>query len=143
MKFSRNHQGVSLAELLVSVVIISVILVPIIGFYNSSLRQTSASNQKSRIKFLAEEEVEKFISIGYRDPSLECFATTGGNISFLERQEFLIKTNVVFIDPMTMDLPELYPVNEEDDTNFKRITVSVSRKDGMGGQVNLVYYKSP
>ena len=143
MKFSRNHQGVSLAELLVSVVIISVILVPIIGFYNSSLRQTSASNQKSRIKFLAEEEVEKFISIGYRDPSLECFATTGGNISFLERQEFLIKTNVVFIDPMTMELPTLYPVNDEDDTNLKRITVSVARKDGQGGQVNLVYFKSP
>ena len=55
MRFIRNNQGVSLVELLISVVIISVVLVPIIGFYNSSLRQTSISNQKSRVSFLAEE----------------------------------------------------------------------------------------
>lgn len=143
MKFTRNNQGLSLTELLISIVIISTALVPIIGFYNSSLRQTNNTNQKSRVMFLAEEEMEKFVSLGYRDPSLECFATTAGNVSFFEKNEFLVKTNIVFIDPMTMELPELYPVNNEDDTNLKRITVSVARKDNQGGQVNLVYYKSP
>ena len=143
MNSLRNNQGVSLAELLISVVIISTILIPIISFYNASLRQTNLSNQKSRVMFLAEEESEKLISLEFNDPSLDCYATTAGNTNFLERDEFLIKTHVVFIDPMTMDLPELYPVNKEESTNLKRITVSVARKDGQGGQINFVYYKSP
>ena len=87
--------------------------------------------------------MEKFVSIEYRDPSLECYATTAGNVNFYEKNEFLVKTQVVFIYPMTMELPDLYPVKSEEDTKLKRITVSVARKDAQGGQVNLVYYKSP
>jgi prepilin-type N-terminal cleavage/methylation domain-containing protein len=143
MKWLRDNSGVSLIELLISVAIISVALVPIIGFYNSSLRQTSIVNQQTRVKFLAEEEMEKFISVEYEDASLQCYSTREGNLSFFERNEFLVKTQVVFIDPMTMDLPDIYPNKKENDTNLKRITVSVSRKDGQGGQVNLVYFKSP
>ena len=143
MSYLRNNQGLSLTELLISVVVISMMLVPILGFYNSSLRQTNITNQRSRVTFLAEEEMEKIISIPYKDPSLDCYATTAGNVSFYERNEFLVKTQVVFIDPSTMDLPKLYPVNQDEDTNLKRITVSVARKDKQGGQVNLVYYKSP
>lgn len=143
MKYSRNNLGISLVELLISVVIIASVLVPIIGFYTSSLRQTNNSNQKSRIKFLAEEEMEKFISIPYTDPTLECYSSTAGNTQFYEREEFLVKTNVVFIDPLTMELPDLYPNKEDEDTKLKRITVSAARKDKQGGQVNLIYYKSP
>lgn len=143
MSFKRNNQGLSLVELLISIVIITTALVPIIGFYNSSLRHTSNANQRSRVMFLAEEEMEKIVSLGYRDPSLQCFATTAGNVNFYEKEEFLVKTQVVFVDPTTMELPELYPVNDEDDTKLKRVTVSVARKDKQGGQVNLVYYKSP
>lgn len=139
----RNPSGLSLIELLLSIVIISTILVPILNFYNSALRNTNETQQKTKLKFLAEEEMEKFISLEYNDSSLQAFASSGGRTNFFERGDYLVKTHIVLIDPETGEIPELYPTQASEDTFLKRITVSVARKDKSGGQVDLIYLKSP
>jgi len=139
----RNQQGVTLVELLISIAIISTVLVAILNFYNLSLKQSNKFLQETKLKFLAEEEMEKVISLPYNDPSLEAYGSTAGLTQFYERAEFLVKTNVVHIDPRTGEIPDIYPVNKEQETFLKRITISAARKDRMGGQVDVVYLKSP
>ncbi len=139
----RNNLGVSLLELLIAAAIISTLLVPILGFYNYSIRQNNRTKEETRVKFLAEEELEKYVALRYHDPMLDVYGSTAGRTNFYEIDAFIVKSNVVFIDPETGEIPELYPVNKLQDTFLKRIIVSASRKDKNGGQVDLVYYKSP
>jgi hypothetical protein len=140
---SRNEFGLSLLELLVTVVILSMIVVPIINFYNAALKNTTSTQETTKLKFIAEEEMEKFISLEYNDRVLQAFSNSTGVTNFFERGEYLVKTNIIFIDPATGEVPELYPVQEKDDTFLKQITVSVARKNRVGGQVDLIYLKSP
>ena len=139
----RSESGVTLVELLISIVIISFALVPIINFYNFYLRQTSRTNQETKIKFLAQEQIERFSALDYRDSSLDCYGNSGGKTNFFEQDEYLIKTNVLFLDAETGERPELYPVSEEEDTLLKKITVSVARKDQSSKQIDYILFKSP
>ena len=139
----RSNRGVTLVELLLSVVVISFVLIPIVNFYNYYLRQTNNTNQETRLKFLAQEEMERFIALDYRNSALNCYNNTAGNTTFYERDDFLVKTNVVFIDPETGDRPDLYPSSDEDDTQLKKITISVSKKAPGSEQVDFIYFKSP
>jgi competence protein ComGC len=139
----RESSGLSLIELLISIVIISTILVPILNFYNAAIRNTSATQQKTKLKFLAEEEMEKYISLEYNDQSLQAFASSGGRINFYEHGDYLVKSHIVLIDPETGEIPDLYPTQARDDTFLKRVTISVARKDKLGGQVDVIYLKSP
>jgi hypothetical protein len=119
------------------------IVVPIINFYNAALKNTTSTQETTKLKFIAEEEMEKFISLEYNDRVLQAFSNSTGVTNFFERGEYLVKTNIIFIDPATGEVPELYPVQEKDDTFLKQITVSVARKNRVGGQVDLIYLKSP
>jgi prepilin-type N-terminal cleavage/methylation domain-containing protein len=139
----RSNQGVTLVELLISLVIISFALIPIVNFYNFYLRETNRTHQETRLKFLAQEEMERFIALDYRDSALDCFSNTTGVTNFYERDDFLVKTNVVFIDPETGEIPEIYPASTNDDTLLKRVTVSVSKQNQNSNQVDFVYFKSP
>jgi prepilin-type N-terminal cleavage/methylation domain-containing protein len=139
----RSNQGVTLVELLISLVIISFALIPIVNFYNFYLRETNRTHQETRLKFLAQEEMERFIALDYRNSSLDCFGNTGGRTNFYERDDFLVKTNIVFIDAETGEIPEIYPASTEDDTLLKRITVSVSKQNQNSSQVDFIYFKSP
>lgn len=140
---SRNNSGLTLVELLISLVVISFALVPIINFYNYYLRETNNTHQLTRLKFLAQEEMERVIALNYRDSSLDCFSNTAGRTSFYERDDFLVKTNIVFIDPETGEKPDLYPSSDEDDTQLKKVTISVSKQNPESDQVDLIYFKSP
>ena len=139
----RSSKGVTLLELLMSVVVISFALIPILNFYNFYLRQTNNTHQETRLKFLAQEEMERFIALDYRNEALDCFGNTSGRTNFYERDDFLVKTNVVFLDPETGERPELYPVSEEDDTQLKKVTISVSKQSAGSEQVDFIYFKSP
>lgn len=143
MSKTRNQLGLSLIELLISITIIATILTVIINFYNYSLRQSSIKNIQNKLRFIAKEEMEKLISLPYHSRYLEVFGSFGGKTNFFERDNYIIKSNIVFINPETGDIPETYPLNKNQDTHLKRLTVSVARKDKLGGQVNLVYLKSP
>lgn len=139
----RKQSGVTLIELLIAVAVISVVLVPILGFYNLSLRQSFKSKEETTIKFLAEEEMEKFVSLDYYDSSIDVYASPGGRTNFFERGAYLVKTTVIFLDPETGEVPENYPLNQSQETFLKKIIISVARKDKVGGQVDLTYFKSP
>lgn len=139
----RSSKGVTLVELLVSLVVISFALIPIVNFYNYYLMQSNRTHQESRLKFLGQEEMERMIALDYRNSALDCFGSTSGRTEFFEKGEFLVKTNVVFLDPETGERPEIYPASEEDDTQLKKVTVSVARANQGSSQVDFVYFKSP
>lgn len=141
--FKRNDRGVTLLELLVSLVVITSVLIPILNFFNSTLRQNNQDRELTKIRFLAEEELERVVSLSYSDPSLEAFGNSTGQTTFFEHDKYLIKQNVVLIDPETGEIPESYPYQKSDDTFLKRITISTAKQDKLGGQVDLVYLKSP
>ncbi len=142
-RFKRSSSGVTLVELLVSIAIISGVLVAILQFYNQAIKHNYQAQEKTSLKFLAEEEIEKLISLPYDSPSLEVFGNNQGRVYFYEKNNYLIKTHIVFLDPATGDIPERYPYNSDQDTLLKKLTISVARKDNIGGQVNFIYYKSP
>ncbi len=142
-RYRRNSSGVTLIELLVSLVVITTVLIPILNFFNSTLRQNNQDRELTKIRFLAEEELERVISLPYNDSSLDAFGSSLGQTLFMERDEYLIKQTVVLIDPETGEIPERYPFYKADDTFLKRITISAAKKDKIGGQVDLVYLKSP
>ena len=139
----RNSRGVTLTELLISLVVITISLIPVINYFNATLRQNNEAREMTKIRFLVEEEMEKIISLNYRHPSLEALGSNQGISRFDEYNEYLIKTTVLFLDPETGLVPENYPLRIKDDTNLKQITISAARKDKLGGQVNMVYIKSP
>lgn len=139
----RNTSGLTLIELLVSLVVITISLLPVINFFNANIRQNNQARELTKIKFLAEEEMERIFSLNYKHPSLDALGNSKGTSTFTEREDYLLKTTVVFIDPETGEIPERYPVREIEDTNLKRITISAARINKLGGQVNLVYFKSP
>lgn len=141
--YKRNSSGVTLLELLVSLVVITTVLITILNFYNTSIKHNSRIRELTNVKFLAEEELEKIISLPYDDKSLDTFGSSLGRTSFAERDNYIVKTHIVFIDPETGDIPERYPFQSKDDTQLKRVIISVARKDKLGGQVDLTYYKSP
>lgn len=105
--------------------------------------QSNRTHQESRLKFLGQEEMERMIALDYRNSALDCFGSTSGRTEFFEKGEFLVKTNVVFLDPETGERPEIYPASEEDDTQLKKVTVSVARANQGSSQVDFVYFKSP
>lgn len=141
--FKRSEAGVTLLELLVSLVVITSVLIPILNFFNSTLRQNNQDRELTKIRFLAEEELERVISLPYNDASLDAFGNSTGQTNFFERDKYLIKQTVVLIDPETGEIPENYPFQKSDDTFLKRITISAAKQDKLGGQVDLVYLKSP
>ncbi len=143
MRYSRNSAGVTLTELLVSLVVIATILIPILNFFNSTLRQNNQDRELTKIRFLAEEELERIISLPYNDASLDALGNSSGKTDFYERGQYIVKTNVVLIDPETGEIPERYPYNKIDDTFLKRVIISAAKQDKLGGQVDLVYLKSP
>ncbi len=142
-RYKRNNAGVTLTELLVSLVVIATVLIPILNFFNSTLRQNNQDRELTKIRFLAEEELERVISLPYDDPSLDAFGSSTGQTAFFERDKYLIKQNVVLIDPETGEIPERYPFHKADDTFLKRVIISAAKQDKLGGQVDLVYLKSP
>ncbi|MBT6843838.1 MAG: prepilin-type N-terminal cleavage/methylation domain-containing protein [Candidatus Melainabacteria bacterium] len=139
----RNSQGVTLIELLISLVVITISLIPVINYFNATLRQNNEAREMTKIRFLVEEEMEKSVSLNYKHPSLEALGSNKGVSRFNEHGKYLIKTTVLFLDPETGLLPEDYPLRIKDDTNLKQITISAARIDKLGGQVNMVYIKSP
>lgn len=110
---SRNEFGLSLLELLVTVVILSMIVVPIINFYNAALKNTTTTQETTKLKFIAEEEMEKFISLEYNDRVLQAFSNSTGVTNFFERGEYLVKTNIIFIDPATGEVPSFIPFKKK------------------------------
>lgn len=140
---NRNSRGMTLSELLITLVVLGLALAPIVNFFSSSLNQSNENRVRTQARYLAEEELEKVISLDYFDTELDVYSNPLGRTQFLELDTFLVKVNIVLVDPKTLTIADPYPTQKEDDTFMKKVTISAARRDYVGGQVDVIYYKSP
>jgi prepilin-type N-terminal cleavage/methylation domain-containing protein len=138
----RSESGVTLTELMVSLVITSVILVAILSFYGTSIRQNLVDKARSEIKFLAEQEMEKLLSLPYDSNTLGAFSSERSDVYELNTN-FIVKRKIAILDPEKGTVKDPYPNSKEEDPHLKQITISVTRKDGLGGQIDMINFKTP
>lgn len=139
----RNQSGVSLIELLITIIIISSVLVGIFQIYSTALRINFINEARSKAKFIAEQEMEHLRSLSFNASELDTFNSFLGKVNFKESGNYIIKSKITFLDPTSGQIADPYPVTEEDNTHLKEIIVSVVRKDGLGGQTDLLTYITP
>ena len=142
IKFMRNQLGQSLVELMVSIVIITVALSGIIAIFPYIIQKNVRIQMQSQAVNLAQNEWEKLRSLRYYDPELDALGGPFGMTVIRQEGNFLVRVTVRYIDPKTSLPPEKYPLDVSEDPGLKEVTVSVKRKDNVGGQANLVTYFS-
>jgi len=134
----------SLIEILIAVAIISSALVSILGFYNYAIRAGLKSKSQTELKYIAEQEMERLVSLPYSSAELDSYGAFAGRINYLIKEDkYLIKTTVIYLDPDSGEVAENVPRGPREDTHLKKIIVSAARIDGVGGQIDLVTFKSP
>jgi prepilin-type N-terminal cleavage/methylation domain-containing protein len=144
LKSRRSNSGLSLLEILIAIAIISTALVAILGFYNYAIRAGLKSKGQTELKYIAEQEMERLMSLPYSSAELDSYGAFAGKVSYVIKNEtYLIKSTVIFMDPDSGETAENVPRNPREDTHLKKIIVSAARVDGVGGQIDLVTFKSP
>lgn len=143
MKNLRNNSGVSLLELLVTLLIISGTLASIISYFSNSMRNDLKNKIKSELKYFAETEMEKRLSLPYDSEGLSAYGSSEGKIEFRVQDQYLIKIQISFLNPKTGEIQDPYPYKEADDTKLKRIIITAARMDGLVEQLSLINFKSP
>jgi hypothetical protein len=144
----RPNTGVTLAELLVSLVIITVVIYAIINFFSLNLFQNTKELKRSKLYYKAMTKMEELISKDYSSIDLESFYSPLNSIKFIEDGKFLVKVQIESIDPLTNLPADPYPIKLSEDPMLKKITVSVANLDDydekrLPAQVNLVRFVSP
>jgi Tfp pilus assembly protein PilV len=143
----RSNAGVTLAELLVSLIIITIVIYAIINFFSLNLFQNTKELKRSKLYYKDMTKMEELIS---KDSSidLESFYSPLNSIKFIEDGKFLVKVQIESIDPLTNLPADPYPIKLSEDPMLKKITVSVANLDDydekrLPAQVNLVRFVSP
>jgi prepilin-type N-terminal cleavage/methylation domain-containing protein len=139
----RNESGVTLLELLVTLVIISGTLASIISYFGTSLRNDLKNKIRSDLKYFAETEMEKRLSLPYNSSGLDAYGSSEGKTEFRIQDEYLLKTQISFLNPKSGEIQNPYPNKESEDTKLKKITVTAAKLDGLVEQVSLVNFKTP
>ncbi len=141
---SRSNSGLSLIEILVAIAIISTVLLSILGFYNYSVRMNFRSQSQTELKYIAEQEMERLLSLPYSSPELDCYGAFAGRVNYyIKDDKYLVKSTVIFMSPDSGELEDNVPRSPKDDTHLKKIIVSAARLDAVGGQVDLVTFRTP
>jgi len=70
---SRSNTGVTLAELLVSLLIITIVIYAIINFFSLNLFQNTKELKRSKLYYKAMTKMEELISKDYSSIDLESF----------------------------------------------------------------------
>ncbi len=148
LRFPRENTGVTLAELLVSLLIITIVIYAIINFFSLNLFQNTKELKRSKLYYKAMTKMEELISKDYSSIDLESFYSPLNSIKFIEDDKFLIKVLIESIDPLTNLPADPYPIKLSEDPMLKKITVSVANLDDydekrLPAQVNLVRFISP
>lgn len=148
LRFPRENTGVTLAELLVSLLIITIVIYAIINFFSLNLFQNTKELKRSKLYYKAMTKMEELISKDYSSINLESFYSPLNSIKFIEDDKFLIKVQIESIDPLTNLPTDPYPIKLSEDPMLKKITVSVANLDDydekrLPAQVNLVRFISP
>ena len=145
---SRSNTGVTLAELLVSLIVITVVIYAIINFFSLNLFQNTKELKRSKLYYKAMTKMEELIYKDYSSIDLESFYSPLNSIKFIEDGKFLVKVQIESIDPLTNLPADPYPIKLSEDPMLKKITVSVANLDDydekkLPAQVNLVRFISP
>ena len=146
--WQRNSSGVTLAELLISLAIISLVIFALLKFYSTNLLTNTKEYKRSTLYYRAVEEMENLIAKDYSSSDLKTFYSSSSNIRFIDDGKYLLKIKVESVDPLTTLNPEPYPSKQSEDRLLKKITISaVALEDAQypqkARQVDLVRYISP
>ena len=138
----RNQFGQSLVELMVSIVIITTALSGIIAIFPYIIQKNVRIQIQNQAVNTAQNEWERLRALQYYDQELDAVGGIDGMVITKPIDNYLMRVTVKYIDPKTGKPPESYPQDISEDTGLKEITISVKRKDNIGGQANLVTYFS-
>ena len=138
----RNQFGQSLVELMVSIVIITTALSGIIAIFPYIIQKNVRIQIQNQAINLAQNEWERLRAMRYYDQELDALGGISGMVTIKPVDNYLMRVTIKYIDPKTGKPPESYPQDISEDTGLKEITISIKRKDNIGGQANLVTYFS-
>lgn len=110
MKKYRNEKGLTLVEVLASIVILSLIVVTFLTFFINSARTTEISEENLNASFIAQEYMEEVYNIVTDNPTLES-----------------IRTNVVAIDQVSATSLTTYTIT--DSRGVGTITIEQARDE--------------
>ncbi len=140
----RASSGLSLMEMLIAIAIISSSLIAILSFYNYAIRAGMKSKGQTELKYIAEQEMERLVSLPYSSMDLDAYGAFAGRVNYtIKDDRYLIKSTVIYLDPDSGEIAENVPRGQREDSHLKKIIVSAARIDGVGGQIDLVTFKSP
>lgn len=144
----RKDSGVTLIELLVALVIITVVIYAIINFFSLNLLQNTRELKRSKLYYKAMTKMEELIAKDYASSDLESFYSPLNSVKFIEEDNYLFKIQVESLDPLTNLQTDPYPTKLSEDPLLRKITVSVANLDEYdekktATQVDLIRYISP
>lgn len=138
----RNNSGLTLIELLVTIAVITISLAGIVAIFPLIIQKNAEVQIQNRLVHEAESELERLKGLSYFDEELSGLGSVEGMVTLKENGIFLIRSTVKYLDSKTKSVPKKYPVDIDEDTGIKEVTVSVKRKDNLGKQIDLISYIS-
>ena len=138
----RNESGQSMIELMVSIVIITVALSGVVAIFPYIIQKNARIGIQEQAANLLQSEAEKLRARRYYDEELNALGSPDGMSITKNEGNFIIRTIVKYVDPVTGKPPEKYPSEVSEDTGLKEVSISVKNKNNIGSQVNLVTYFS-
>ena len=138
----RNQSGQSLIELMVSVVIITVALAGIVAIFPYIIQKNVKIKMQSEAVNIAQSELEKLKALSYYDEKLNALILPEGMSITEKKGDYLVRIIVKYVDPDSAKTPSSYPSDISQDTGLKEISVSVTREDRVGSQVDIIGYIS-
>ena len=138
----RNESGQSLIELMVSIVIITVALSGVVAIFPYIIQKNAKIGLQQQAANLLQSEAEKLRALRYYDDKLNALGNSQGITTIRTEGNFIIRTVVKYVDPVTGKPPEEYPYEISEDPGLKEVSISVKNKNNIGSQVNLITYFS-
>jgi len=145
---TRNQNGVTLIELLIALVIISIVIYTLINFFSLNLFQNSRELKRAKLYYKAVAKMEDIISKDYAARDLESFYSPLNSTKFLEEANYLYKIQIESINPVTNLITDPYPIKSSEDPLLKKITLTAANLDDYDEkreamQITLVRFISP
>jgi Tfp pilus assembly protein PilE len=141
----RSKSGMTILELMIALVILMVVVYALINFFSSNLKLNIRQQEKAKLYYKAQTELEKIISTDFGSSKLSTLYNKDNNKTFIEDFPYLIKITVQDFDPKTAVITDPYPSTNIEQKLLKKITITVAdlKVPEAHDQVTLVYFKSP
>ncbi len=116
----NDKRGFTIVEVVLLVVIIAVALIPLLSVLGNVLHGSAGHYSIRVAAFLSQGLMEEVTGRNFEH--IESFSLQEGELSRMHK-DFTAEVEVVYVRPEDFNLPAA------DETDFKRIKVSVSRRD--------------